>query len=413
MISAIHLFDGYGVELEYMIVDRNSLAVKPIADKIIYDVIGEFVSDVEFSETAWSNEIVLHVIEIKTKGPRKNLIRLDELFAEDVKTINRILRNYNCMLMPTGMHPFMNPLKETILWPHEYNTTYETYNKIFNCKGHGWSNLQSVHLNLPFYNDEEFEKLHAAIRLLLPIIPAISASTPIIDGKITGYYDTRLEVYRKNQEKIPSITGNVIPERVFNKADYETEILQKIYSDLSLYDKKGTLKNEWVNSRGAIARFERNTIEIRIIDIQECPSADLAIVYAIVNALKILISEKWIKLDKQIEWDEERLAQIFIKIIKGGENSIIEDEEYLRVFNYTDNKKSSAKDLWKYLIKEIIRTNNVSRESWIKNIELILDHGSLSSRIIKSLDGNYSGNNIFKTYMKLSESLADNKIFIL
>ena len=412
MISSIHLFGGYGVELEYMIVDKNSLAVKPIADKIIYDVIGRFVSDVEFNETAWSNEIVLHVIEIKTNGPRRDLSGLDKLFAEDVKKINKILRNYNCILLPTGMHPFMDPMKETVLWPHEYSLTYETYNKIFNCKGHGWSNLQSIHLNLPFYDDEEFEKLHAAIRLLLPVIPALSASTPVIDGKVSGYFDTRIEVYRKNQEKIPSISGNIIPERVFNRNDYETEILQKIYSDLSSYDKEGTLKNEWVNSRGAIARFERNTIEIRIIDIQECPSADLAIVYSVVNVLKQLINEKWIKLEEQIKWDEERLAQIFLKIIREGENSIIEDEEYLRVFNYSENKKCPAKELWKHLIREIKLRNNYTTESWIKNIDLILEQGTLSSRIIKSLGGNYSGSNISKTYMKLAESLADNKIFI-
>ena len=411
MISSIHLFGGFGVELEYMIVDKNSLAVKPISDKIIFDVTGEYVSDVEFNETAWSNELVLHVIEIKTNGPRTDLDKLDELFAKDVKTINKILQNYDSMLLPTGMHPTMNPLKETILWPHEYNNTYKTYNKIFNCKGHGWSNLQSVHLNLPFYNDEEFKKLHAAVRLLLPIIPALSASTPIVDGNSSGYYDTRLEVYRKNQEKIPSIAGKIIPERVFDKAGYKKEILNKIYSDLSLYDKEGILQNEWVNSRGAIARFERNTIEIRIIDIQECPSADLAIVHAIVNILKLLINEKWIKLDDQIKWDEGRLAQIFLKIIMEGENSIIEDEEYLKVFNYTADSKSSAKDLWKYLVKEIIAGNNKD-ESWIKNIELILEYGSLSSRIIKSLDGNYSNNKIIETYRKLSESLDNNKIFI-
>ena len=32
-----------------------------------------------------------------------------------------------------------------------------------------------------------------------------------------------------------------------------------------------------MNSRGAIARFDRNAIEIRVIDVQECPKADLAI----------------------------------------------------------------------------------------------------------------------------------------
>ena len=139
MISSLHLFEGYGVELEYMIVDKDSLSIKPFSDKIIFDTIGELVSDVEFDETIWS----------------KNL---DEIFFKNVKDINKILQNYNCMLMPTGMHPFMNPLKETILWPHEYSVTYETYNKIFNCKGHGWANLQSLHLNLPFADDEEFKK---------------------------------------------------------------------------------------------------------------------------------------------------------------------------------------------------------------------------------------------------------------
>jgi glutamate---cysteine ligase / carboxylate-amine ligase len=412
MISAIHLFGGYGVELEYMIVDKHNLSVKPITDKVIYDVIGEYVSDVEFDETSWSNELVLHVIEMKTNGPRKDLNNLDELFAKDVKSINKILRNYNCILMPTGMHPFIEPYKEAVLWPHEYNVTYETYNKIFNCKGHGWSNLQSVHLNLPFYNDDEFKKLHAAVRLLLPIIPAISASTPIIDGALSGFHDTRLEVYRKNQEKIPSITGKIIPEKVFSKSDYENKILKKIYSDISPNDKEGILRNEWVNSRGAIARFERNTIEIRIVDIQECPSADLAVVYSIVNVLKLLINGKWIKLNEQIKWDEERLSQIFLKIIKEGEDTIIEDEEYLRVFNYNEYKKNTAKDLWKYLIEQVKIANDIPGESWIKNIEMILNHGSLSSRIIKSLNGNYSGNNIFNTYMKLSESLAANKMFI-
>ncbi len=281
-------------------------------------------------------------------------------------------------------------MKETKLWPHEYNLTYEAYDHIFNCRGHGWSNLQSVHLNLPFYNDEEFKKLHAAIRLLLPIIPAISASTPVIEGRVSGYSDTRLEVYRKNQERIPSIAGKVIPEKVFNKMDYEKEILNKIYSDLSKYDKEGILHNEWVNSRGAIARFQRNTIEIRIIDIQECPSADLAIVYAIVNILKLIIDEKWIKLNEQIQWDEERLSRIFLKIIKEGENSIIDDEEYLKIFNYDEKKKPSATDLWKYLIQEVIEINKTKDESWIENIEMILKYGSLSSRIIKSLNGDYS-----------------------
>jgi carboxylate-amine ligase len=407
----LHLFDAYGIELEYMIVDKNDLSIKPITDKVIFSKSGEFLSDVEFDETAWSNELVLHVIELKTNGPRESLTNLERIFHNDVKEINSILKEHNCVLLPTGMHPFMDPVKETVLWPHEYNITYEAYNKIFDCRNHGWSNLQSIHLNLPFADDEEFEKLHAAVRLLLPIIPAVSASTPIMEGKVSGFLDTRLEVYRNNQNKIPSIAGEIIPEAVFNKTDYENKILKKIYADLSPYDKGGILKNEWVNSRGAIARFERNTIEVRVISIQESPSADLAIINAVAFVLKMLINEKWIKLEEQKCWSEERLSRIFLNIIKDGENSIIKDEEFLNVFGIK-KKNLQAGELWKYLLNEIKEHFDVDHEVWVKNMEIILKFGTLSSRILKSLDSDYSHENILNTYRKISKSLASNKMFL-
>ena len=174
----------------------------------------------------------MHVIELKTNGPAKTLTNLDSEFFENIRNINNILNEFNCMLLPTGAHPFMDPFTESKLWNHEYNQVYEAYNRIFDCRGHGWSNLQSTHINLPFGDDDEFGKLHAAIRVLLPIIPALTASTPIIENKATGFLDTRLEVYRTNQKKIASIAGKVIPEQAFTKKEYEEIIFKKIYNDI-------------------------------------------------------------------------------------------------------------------------------------------------------------------------------------
>ena len=39
------------------------------------------------------------------------------------------------------------------------------------AKGTDGQTCQSTHLNLPFYDDEEFAKLHAAVRMILPILP--------------------------------------------------------------------------------------------------------------------------------------------------------------------------------------------------------------------------------------------------
>ena len=38
----LHLFAGYGIELEYMIVHRATLDVLPVTDKILYEIAGAF-----------------------------------------------------------------------------------------------------------------------------------------------------------------------------------------------------------------------------------------------------------------------------------------------------------------------------------------------------------------------------------
>jgi len=55
------------------------------------------------------------------------------------------------------------------------------------------------------------------------------------------------------------------------------EILAPLYAEMHPLDPEGILCHEWLNSRGAIARFDRNAVEIRLVDVQECPLADLAI----------------------------------------------------------------------------------------------------------------------------------------
>ncbi len=259
--SRIHLFQGYGIELEYMVVDKDTLAVKPITDEVLKHELGAYGSDFENGFVTWSNELVLHVIELKSTRPELNFNALENGFADDIKRINAILDKHNAMLMPTAAHPFMDPLKETKLWPHDSNEVYALYDTIFDTKGHGWSNLQSTHLNLPFYDDEEFAKLHAAVRLILPLLPALCASSPILEGQLTGVLDTRLNFYKTNQAKIPSITGKVIPEAIFSKRNYLNSIYEKIKTDLSGYDKENILNPIWVNSRGAIPRFDRGSID--------------------------------------------------------------------------------------------------------------------------------------------------------
>src|SRR5947207_2820424 len=108
--APLHLFEGFGVELEYMIVDADTLNVKPIADEVLKAVAGKIVDNVDMPDgITWSNELALHVLELKGTRPFPTLSGCAKKFQENVQHVNEVLRPMNARLMPTGMHPWMNP----------------------------------------------------------------------------------------------------------------------------------------------------------------------------------------------------------------------------------------------------------------------------------------------------------------
>jgi gamma-glutamyl:cysteine ligase YbdK (ATP-grasp superfamily) len=414
--KSLGLFDGFGVELEYMIVGADGLSVRPIADELLKSAAGEITGDFENGDISWSNELALHVIELKTSGPADSLYPLPRAFSANVRQINDLLSPLGGRLMPAAMHPWMDPAREMKLWPHDNSPVYEAFNRIFDCRGHGWANLQSMHINLPFHGDAEFARLHAAIRLLLPILPALAASSPIVEGQPTGLLDSRLEVYRHNARRVPSVSGRVIPEPVFDQQSYEEQILQRIYNDLSPHDPAGILRHEWANARGAIARFERDTIEIRVIDVQECPQADLAICAAVVEVLRALVDEHWTPLAAQKAFSTESLEQILLATIRDGYEAVIDDPRYLEQFGYpvsgAAGAKTTAHDLWRFALDSLGMFKSKLEASWGEPLRVILQHGPLARRILRTLHGDYSRAKLSHVYGELCDCLAENRVFV-
>ncbi len=415
----LHLFQGYGIELEYMIVDRSTLAVRPISDWLLKaagaEKNGVLENEVEFGDMAWSNELVMHVIEMKTNGPTPDLTALGRNFQVEIDRVNGLLAPQNAQLMPTAMHPFFDPDREMKLWTHDSREIYDAYNRIFDCRGHGWSNLQSVHVNLPFFDaeaaDGEFGKLHAAVRLVLPILPALAASSPIYGGRPSGIMDNRLEFYRGNQRAVPIITGGVIPEQAFTRADYDARIFQEIYKDIAPHDPDKILQEEWLNSRGAIARFDRNAVEIRVLDIQETPKADQAVITATVGAVKGLVEGAFAPLEKQQAWTQEPLRKIFDACLKAGGEALIEDRAYLDAFHYPGRTPALAKDLWRHITERANRLELVPLGAVETELEVLLGTGCLARRILAETGATPDAAAIKAVYKELCACLAGGRMF--
>jgi gamma-glutamyl:cysteine ligase YbdK (ATP-grasp superfamily) len=407
--KTLSLFEGFGVEIEYMIVRESTLDVAPVADRLLAQAGHEGGAEVDRGAFAWSNELALHLVEMKTNGPAPALAGLAEGFQGEVSHIGSLLASDGEMLLPTGMHPWMDPHTEVRLWTHENDEIYRAFDRIFDCRGHGWGNLQSVHLNLPFADDDQFGRLHAGIRAVLPLLPALAASTPIMDGCKTGLADNRLRAYERNCARIPSITGAVIPEPVFSMEQYQDELLARLYRDIAPHDPAGTLQQEWLNARGAIARFDRMAIEIRLLDVQECPRADLALLEVIAATVQALTEETWSAQTAQKSLPVEPLKRLLDDCIEDGEEALVAHRDLLRVLGWRRSTEAPARRVWEHLIESAAARGALSAAAG-DVLEHYLRHGTLATRLSKRV-AQPTRDELRAIYRDVARCLADGRLF--
>lgn len=374
------------MEIEYAVVRRDTLAVDPSADRLLAALGGSPDSHPAQGNVEADNELAAHVLEIKCKEPAADLAAQARDFAAYVKLANRTLMQWNCRLMPGGMHPFMDPTRESRIWPHEDSGIYKTFDRIFGVRGHGWFNIQSVHLNLPFSGDAEFSRLHNAISLLLPLLPALAASSPVFDGAHHGWLDGRLSHYVNNQRKLPGIIGGIIPEPVSGEAEYREAILEPMFREIAPLDTEGIMQEEWLNSRAAIARFDRNTIEIRCLDTQECPQADLALCHWVTSMLRHLMGSGHDLLAVHRKVPAGLLKSLFLDAAKRGMAAPMPPEYPFAAFGLGPQPTAGAflKALAAKCLGGAGPSGSAGDAAFRPAIDLILSEGSLAERILRA-----------------------------
>ena len=400
MTVPIAAFDAYGIELEYAIVDRDTLDVAPLAAALL-DAMPASKSRGGV-RVGWSNEIVSHVAELKNVEPVPDLDCLPKVFADEVRAANAALASTNARLLPGGMHPWMDPVRESVLWTRSDADIYSAYDRIFDCRRHGWANVQSMHVNLPFADDAQFARLHDAVRLVLPLVPALAASSPIVDGRVAAERDHRLSVYATHMARVPEALGAIVPEPCDSREAYEREVLAPLYEAVAPHDPRAILRREWLNSRGAIARFDRNAIEIRLADTQECVDADIAVARAICAVVKLLYHEQAGR-----DVPTAALAGLLSRAIRDGEDAMA-DPTFLRAVGVRGAESCTLREAWRRLLDRVEDTTS----TWSAPIDLILERGTLATRIMQATGASPSRQRLREVYGALARCLEDDRLFV-
>ena len=389
-----------GPEHEFSIVDEK-LTPLPIVDKVIRDVHGRVVNCASLGACSFGKELQAHVAEFKANRPFVSPVVFEETMQKTVEAILAVLEScYDARLLGSGMHPFLK-LSEAKVWSHRDRGIYAAMSRIFNLNQHGWLNIQSFQLNLPYRNESEAMRLYTALSNILPYLPAIAASSPIYESRKGPFVDNRLHFYMTNQLEVPSLTGSLIPEYVDSFEEYEKTTVRQYSEELArLNAPPSLLDKEWLNSRGAIIRQDRKAIEIRVLDEQESVKSDVALSCFIRAALRGILR------DTDYPYlAHPALVQNFKQVVRKG---------LLARVQHPNGK--TASEVCLRLLQTAMSNATDEEKRYLPIIKQRISGGNLSNIILRNVAKKAQKTDlheaIFTTYSRLADCLEKNQVCV-
>jgi gamma-glutamyl:cysteine ligase YbdK (ATP-grasp superfamily) len=380
-----------GPEHEFSIVDEK-LTPLPIVDKVIRRIHGRTVNTTSLGKCSFGKELQAHVAEFKANKPFASPKVFEENMQQTVETVLSHLKEQdNARLLGLGMHPLLK-LSEAKIWSHRDRGIYAALNRIFNLRQHGWLNIQSFQLNLPYKGERDAVKLHNALTSILPYLPAIAASSPVYESKMGTYLDNRLHFYMTNQIEVPSITGKLIPEYVDSLDEYRRVTVQKYSQDLAeLNASRCLLNKEWLNSRGAVIRNDRKAVEIRILDEQESVKSDVALSCFIRATLRGILS------DSEYQYlSNDVLVNNCNQVMERGLRAHVEHP-----------KGDTAEQVCRYFLKIALDNATDEERQYLPLIADRMECGSLSDMILRKIADRSQRTDLEQAILDVYSSLAD------
>ena len=255
-----------GVEIEAQLVDKDSGNLVNIAELIV---------DKYRDKERVKHEFYLSTVEI-TSSPALNTNDTYRELSSILKRVLAIAAEENAGLILSGSHPFALYEDQSIT---QATPRYQDF-----ADRYGWAVLRlltfGMHVHVGMDSKEKAVAVHDEIRKYLPLILALSASSPFWRGRDTELYCTRLSIF----QGLPN-TG--LPEPYYEWEEYQQSLQTLV--EAGVFKSDDAYRQVWKDVRIHPAY---GTIETRIAD--SIPSLkDTIAVATLVQALCIKIGQDW------------------------------------------------------------------------------------------------------------------------
>ena len=197
-----------------------------------------------------------------------------------------------------------------------------------------------------------------------------------------------------------------MPDRVDSIDEYHARILEPLYAAIAPHDPAGVLRGEWLNSRGAIARFDRGAIEIRILDAQECPAADLVIAHAVTSVVRELFEERHVTRALQRAVPTAALADVFERSLRDGDRTEIATPSVLAALGLPPTP-TTAGVVWQALAT---RGKLLADSEFAEPLGHLLQRGPLARWLLTQTPAQPTRDQLRALYRRLCAALDGNHI---
>jgi carboxylate-amine ligase len=171
-----------GVEIELQIVDRNDLNLTPRAPEILAMVPAELQERIK-------PEFIRSMIEVNTEIC-SNMDQVKENLTHLLQQAEKIADANNCLLFATSLHPFAKHSEQVLTSDPRYNRIMDDLQII----GRRFI-TQGLHVHVGMNDPQTAIRVCDNIRLFLPILLALTCSSPYYEGINTGLHSYRAKLF--------------------------------------------------------------------------------------------------------------------------------------------------------------------------------------------------------------------------
>ena len=147
-----------------------------------------------------------------------------------------------------------------------------------------------------------------------------------------------------------------------------------------------------------------------MLDVQECPRADLAIAALATAAIEALVRERWSALARQKQAPLDVLAAQLDRCIVQAERAPVEDADYLALLGLQRGARTAGQ-VWRHLADALLPAGSPGRAAYGDAIDTLLEEGPLARRILAALGNDPTRERLRAVYARLADCLLEDRLF--